>query len=177
MNVSTSEYNYTNLYITPILNDTDYRIILTWGEYPADLDSHLVGTYSGNKFEVYYVTRDLAGYTADEYDAVNLDVDDTSSYGPETITVRYDSSFGDCHYFVQDYTNNGTLESKALSNSQAKVIVYKGNDLLGVYTVPTDMGGVYWNVFSIVNGEIIVENTLSYDKPYDIWAANDDYYY
>ena len=92
-------------------------------------------------------------------------------------TVRYDSSFGDCHYFVQDYTNNGTLESKALSNSQAKVIVYKGNDLLGVYTVPTDMGRVYWNVFSIVNGEIIVENTLSYDKPYDIWAANDDYYY
>ncbi len=53
---------------------------LTWGEVPADLDSHLV-TPSGET--VFYGRR--GNPVAAPF--ANLDVDDTSSFGPEVITL------------------------------------------------------------------------------------------
>ncbi|MCW8631650.1 hypothetical protein OQH38_16240, partial [Acinetobacter baumannii] len=51
------------------------RIVLTWGEKPLDLDSHL--NYSNQ--HIYWSNKE--GHQA------NLDVDDRDSYGPETITI------------------------------------------------------------------------------------------
>lgn len=56
----------------------NFRVVLSWGQIPSDLDSHLL-TPSGH--HVYYANSSPSGAGA------NLDVDDTDSYGPETVTV------------------------------------------------------------------------------------------
>ena len=47
-----------NATITPVLDDTETRIVLSWGETPADLDAHLIGPALGsNRFHVYYSNK------------------------------------------------------------------------------------------------------------------------
>ncbi len=66
-----------NLVSLPKAVDYDrIKIILTWGEAPSDLDSHI---FSQN-YHAYWIDKDDGN--------LNLDHDDTSSYGPETITIR-----------------------------------------------------------------------------------------
>lgn len=144
--------------ITPILDEDEYRIILTWGDTPRDLDSHLVGTVDGNSYHVYYGNK---SYNYDGTTIASLDWDDTSSYGPETITLTWTENNGNCSYYVYDYSNGGNSNSMALSYSSAKVVVYKGNTLLTTYNVPVGYNGTKWDVFTINNGVLTTINTIS----------------
>lgn len=146
-----------NVSLTPELNADTIRIVLTWGENPSDLDSHVEGTLSnGDSFHVYY------GYPS-QYDGdvevCNLDVDDISSYGPETITLN-PTNENPYYYYIHRYYGFGTVAS-----SGAQVKVYQGGNLLATFNVPTDQGNDdYWNVFAIVNGELVVQNTITFDR-------------
>ncbi len=140
--------------INPIVTGGDFRIVLTWGSSPRDLDSHLVGrTSNGNAFHVYYANKNAY----DNSDRIcNLDVDDTSSYGPETVTIKADSAYP-YYYYVHVYTSSGVF-----ANSEAQVKVYQGDALLATYNVPpTTSSNKYWNVFAIVDGTIINYNTIT----------------
>ena len=139
--------------LSSVMSEEKIRIVLTWNEDPSDLDSHLVGTLSNEEtFEVYY------GHKHQEDDGVeicNLDVDDTTSFGPETITIQPNNK--PMYYFIHRYAGNGTV-----SSSGAQIKVYQGSNLLSVYNVPTDAGNDdYWNVFAIKNGQIINKNTIT----------------
>lgn len=86
----------------------------------------------------------------------DLDVDDTNSYGPETITLNTTAE-EPYYYYVHKYAGNGTLPT-----SEAKVRVYRGEALIAEYNVPTDLEAArYWNVFAIVNGQIVTRNTMT----------------
>ena len=141
---STGSQNGT---ITPELPEGQYRMVLTWGQNPNDLDSHITGqTSSGSSFHVYYSS--MNAYDGDTLVA-NLDVDDTSSYGPETITLT-PTTTGTYKYYVHHYAGSGSI-----STSGAQVKLYKGNTLIGTYNAPTDQGtGIYWTVFEITNGTV-----------------------
>lgn len=144
--------------ITPVLDENEYRIVLTWGDVPRDLDSHLVGTIDGQSYHVFYGDKSF------EYNGVTvaqLDWDDTSSYGPETVTLTWKENYGDCQYYVYDFTNRGNVSSMELSYSSAKVTVYKGNQLLGTYRVPIGQAGIRWNVFEINNGALKYVNKIT----------------
>lgn len=140
--------------MTPILSGDDYRIVLTWGENPRDLDSHVVGTLtSGSSFHVYYNHKS-------QYDGgtevCNLDVDDTSSYGPETITLHATNS-KPYYYYIYRYAGSGTVAS-----SGAQIKVSQGEREIATFNVPTNLGsGDYWNVFAIVDGQLVVRNTMT----------------
>jgi hypothetical protein len=71
------------------LSPGQFRIVLTWGRNPSDLDSHLTGPLSGSssRFHVYYGDRTNGGICG-------LDVDDVTSFGPETITCPRTSTSG-----------------------------------------------------------------------------------
>ncbi|MDE5936937.1 MAG: S8 family serine peptidase [Ruminococcus sp.] len=144
--------------ITPILDEDEYRIILTWGDSPRDLDSHLIGSVDGNSYEVYYGSKTFS-YNGEII--ASLDHDDTTSYGPETITLTWKENSGNCSYYVYDYTNGGNSNSMALTYSSAKVVVYKGNSLIKSYNVPIGYNGTRWNVFTISNGVLTTVNTIS----------------
>lgn len=50
----------------------------------------------------------------------------------------------------------------SLATSEAQIKIYQGESLVGKFNVPTDLGNNrYWNVFAIVDGQIIVKNTIT----------------
>jgi carboxypeptidase family protein len=148
--------------ITPILSSGETRIILTWSATPRDLDSHLTGPLpDGTRFHMYYPYAEAnLGSPWPEY--VTLDLDDVTSYGPETITI-YQQIDGVYRYSVHDYTNGNSSSSTALSNSCAQVRVYRGSDLVATFNVPFNQGGTLWTVFELSGVEITPINTMSYE--------------
>lgn len=125
----------------------DLRVVLTWGEYPSDLDSHMYGPTSdgsGDQFHVYYSDKK---YKYNGEIQCFLDVDDTSSYGPETVTVYSMNQSGVYHYYVHDYSNRNWYSSTEMANSEAKVQVYIGQQMIMSFNVPTDQEGIIWHVF------------------------------
>lgn len=141
--------------ITPILvSGEEFRIVLTWGENPADLDSHVEGKFSNESpFHVYYSFKSA---NDGEQEVCNLDVDNRSGHGPETITLNTNTG-NPYYYYVYRYSGSGSI-----ATSEAKVDVYQGQDLVASFNAPTDQGsGDYWNVFSVVNGELVVMDTVS----------------
>lgn len=123
--------------ISPVMDSLDgLRVVLSWGATPRDLDSHIA--YPNN--HIYFSAKQGR-------DAL-LDVDDTDSYGPETITL-HKKAFGDAYvYAVHDYLNRTSPNSTELGNSQAKVFVYIGQSLVRTYYVPKQPGNL-WTVFRI----------------------------
>jgi hypothetical protein len=147
--------------ITPLLNDEEYRIILTWGENPSDLDSHLTGPDpAGGRFHIYYHIRKF--YSNGELFS-NLDLDDVTSFGPETTTINFKTN-GLYRYSVHDYSNKASLYSYDLSNSNAQVRVYKGSVLLQTYNVPGNTEGTLWTVFELAGNTIVPINSMSYES-------------
>ncbi len=136
--------------LSPVMDNLDgMRIVLNWGSNPEDLDSHLV--FPNN--HIFFSSK-----TGDKS---NLDVDDTDSYGPETITID-NKKFGETYYyFVHDYTNKENPNTMSLSNSDAKVFVYVGQTLTKTYYIPKNKKGNIWNIFKINgNGEIEDVNAI-----------------
>lgn len=97
----------------------------------------------------------------EEGNETQLDIDDTWSEGPETITVTVvvDKELK-YQYYVQDYTNGGNLSSTELSFSGANVQVYNGEKLIKSYNVPMNEKGTRWNVFEIMDGKIVDTSTI-----------------
>ena len=146
--------------ITPELGSDEVRIILTWGEYPYDLDSHLTGPgLDGSRFHIYFYDQ-IYSYSGTTY--AELDLDDTSSWGPETCTI-YHQENGLYRYSVHDYSNRETGYNKSLSNSGAQVRIYKGSELLQAFYVPENTEGTLWTVFEMFNNTIVPKNIMSYE--------------
>lgn len=143
-----------NSTISPFVSGETWQIVLEWGENPRDLDSHVVGTLSnGSSFHTYY-SRKSAWENGIE--VCNLDVDDRYSYGPETITLKATNTTP-YYYYVYNYAGTGTL-----ATSGAKVTVLKGGSKVATYNVPVNQGsGRYWNIFAIVDGRLIIKNTVT----------------
>ncbi|WP_409306309.1 hypothetical protein [Pectobacterium sp. B1J-3] len=137
--------------VSPVMKNLDgMRIVLTWGKTPSDLDSHLI--YSKN--HIYFARKN--GRDA------NLDVDDTDSFGPETITIDKKHLGESYVYAVQDYSNSDITQSLALSSSDAKVFVYVGSSQVRTYSVPLNKQGNIWTVFRLnPNGDFEDINTVT----------------
>lgn len=146
--------------------DGNIRIVLTWGATPSDLDSHLFGPSGdgSSRFHVYYSDKN---HHEDGEVAANLDLDDTSSYGPETTTI-YDSVSIDGMYsfYVHNFSNRNSSSSTVLSNSDAKVQVYVDNNLIYTFNIPEGNEGTAWHVFDYdsVTDTIIPVNEFSYQS-------------
>jgi hypothetical protein len=137
----------------------EFRIVLTWGSRPRDLDAHLSGPNpDGGDFHIWYRNKILiAGKDF-------LDKDDTDKYGPETITI-YKPATGDYYYSVYDYSNKKKKRSKYLSRSNASVQVYGQNKLLASFDIPQNIRGNCWHVFKINEiHEIIQVNEIDFVK-------------
>ena len=155
--------------LSPGMDDNYYRIILRWDETPRDLDSHLTATTdSGSTIHVYYGNKNPSPNYA------NLDRDDTSSYGPETITITDFDKLSNIAYAVHDYTNRSSTSSTAMSTSGAYVMVYKGNTLLQRFEIPVNREGTEWDVFAFdASGNIIPVNQIkNCTNPSDVLSNN-----
>lgn len=108
------------------------RVVLTWGEKPEDLDSHIFWQADESK-HVYWMNRqDVAASGV----GVSLDRDDTDGHGPETTTFTgigkvTDQSHCMVKFKVKDYSDGNLGESKGI------VKVLQGQVLEKLYNIPS----------------------------------------
>jgi hypothetical protein len=150
------------------------KIRLTWGTDPSDLDSHLTGPDSltaGTRFHVYFSNRgNLTGNPFAE-----LDVDDTSSFGPEVITIGKFIA-GTYRYSVHHFSSfSGTGDFRT---SPARVELTL-NGSTTIYTPPAPGATVLgpksvWQVFELVvdaSGNVTITPLNTYIPPTVIDSA------
>lgn len=136
--VTTNNYSMSPcLQMTNLSNNVSVK--LTWGALPKDIDSHLF-TPSGTL--VSYLNKGSLSATPYVY----LDVDDTTSYGPEIVTLRR-LMVGDYHYVVHNYssTNNPGITD---SPTRVELNTPTGSQLFvpnAGETVSTD----FWHAFTL----------------------------
>jgi hypothetical protein len=137
--------------LSPVMENLDaMRIVLSWGAQPSDIDAHLV--YNGN--HVFFSEKVGEG--------ANLDVDDTNSYGPETVTIERRVEGRDYIYSVHDFSDRDQPSTSNLSRSGARVFVYVGASLVRTYDVPRNAQGNLWTVFRMSpDGQMQDVNTMT----------------
>ena len=125
---------------TPLPATGEFRVVLSWGTSPRDLDSHVTGPNgSGGRFHVYYSNEAEAGTT--------LDLDDTSGEGPETITI--DANSGMYRYSIHNYSDQSATGSQGIAGSPTTVRLFGSTGLIKTYTAPAATAGNTWRVFEL----------------------------
>jgi len=144
----TNETIFRNRFmVSPLMESEQFRIALSWDKQPEDLDAHFI---ENNSYHISFRnTRVLNDGTG------QLDRDDMDGYGPESITVSQIDSARNYSFYVYKYSNKKNPSTYPLSSSKATVCVYGNNRLLNVFHIPTNIKGDTWNVFKIINGEIV----------------------
>jgi hypothetical protein len=138
---------FNNRYsVSPSMRGEYVRIVLDWGERPADLDLHV--EKQGGYHISYWSMHSAEDGTA------NLDRDERNSFGPETITITETDLDKVYEVYVIDYSNLERGASRELSQSGAVVRVYGRDQLLNTFTVPQNRSGNRWDVFRIVRGAV-----------------------
>lgn len=144
--------------VTKELAAGEIRIVLEWGAIPNDLDSHLTGeTDSGTSCHVFFENlscSDGSGAVAD------LDLDDVTSYGPETTTIH--NAAGVYRFDVHNYQPS----SGSLDQSNAVVTVYLPGEAPEKFSIGSDgeVDGVWWHVCTIDHGRL-EKSYASSEKP------------
>ncbi len=134
------------LVVSPVMDISQFRVVLDWEQQPLDLDAHFV---KANSYHISFRnTRVLADGTG------MLDRDDMDGFGPETITVEKIDANGNYAFFVHNYSAHEKPGSPNLSVSKATVRVYSGNRLLKTFQIPDNFTEKTWNVFKVVNGQV-----------------------
>lgn len=119
---------------------TPMTLTLRWGFTPSDLDSHLTGP----GFHVYYA----ASGSATSFPYAWLDIDDVTSFGPETI--RIEQFLGSTYrYSVHDFTNRNSSTSSALSNSGATVTFNNALGEVRRFDITPAQTGTLWTVLTL----------------------------
>jgi hypothetical protein len=114
-----------------------FRVVLNWGDKPADLDLHVV--YPNNHIF----------FSAKQGTDAFLDVDDTDGFGPETITIKTRHQGEKYVFAVHNFSAGEAYGTKTLSNSRAKVFVYVGQSLIRSYYVRPEQVGALWVLFAV----------------------------
>lgn len=160
--VGGTELTGRDLALSPTGSAGEVRIVLSWGETPSDLDAHLTGPDgSGGRFHVYFANPG----SLDSSPFAALDRDDTSSFGPETITITQVRD-GVYRYSVHDFTNRGATPdspSSALAQSGARVEVFVDGSLAAEFFPPNEDGNL-WTVFELEGSAVTAVDTMGYES-------------
>lgn len=135
-------------------------VTLTWGDNPRDLDTQFFGPNSETgeeAFLMYYANKAINLNTS----SIWLDVDDTSSYGPEITTISSFPYAGRYTYAVKLYSGSSDIAA-----SPARVVVDFGGQRQ-IFTPPEGEPTRCWSVFDFVvdtEGEITVETNRTWES-------------
>ncbi|NOT20971.1 MAG: tetratricopeptide repeat protein [Sideroxydans sp.] len=137
--------------ISPVMNNLDgMRAVLVWGAQPRDIDAHLL-VLPQKSTDTVQKTHIFFGNKSDWWDKTQnqlLDVDNTTGYGPETITINRKLEGVRYIYSVHNFSDASKPRSDGLSKSGAKVFVYVGKTLIKTFEVPKSTGNL-WTVFTV----------------------------
>jgi uncharacterized protein YfaP (DUF2135 family) len=141
-----------NFALSPTLPAGQFRIVLTWGATPPDLDSNLWVPQGATFTQVFF--GNLGSLTAQPF--ALLDVDDITGFGPETITVSQVQA-GTYRYAVRQFSGGAPPAPGSVT-----VQVFGSTGLLQTFTNPAFPAGQNcWIVFNFNAGGITPVNTFS----------------
>lgn len=136
-----------------------FRVVLQYGNIPADVDSHLfIMSPSPATHKPVNVGEHFDGSAAFSYDPdgkklafpfMTMDAKCNSGYGPETHTIHktLPTKYG---YYVKNQDHHIT-DNGHFHNSEARVFLYQGSKLTHSFAIRNAQGtpSAYWQVFSI----------------------------
>ncbi len=133
-------------------------ITLSWGENPRDLDTHFSGPADNQGNSRFHISfRNPSAQVGDA--TIFLDVDDTSSFGPEitTVTFPFDGIYS---YSVHHYSGTGDIQS-----SPARVTLELDGET-HIFAPPGEQASLFWSVFNIevIDGQARVIETGSWQS-------------
>lgn len=129
--------------LSPALGEGEFRIVVTWGDQPKDLDAHFWMPYQ----DYPHLYLDYPG-NCNAHPYTCLDRDDKDGYGPETISITRMANQGTYTYAVLNY-NFGYQGVPEITDSAAKVQVYGATGLIAQFSVPKNGEGDLWYVFDL----------------------------
>lgn len=149
---------------------------LSWGADPRDLDAHVWGTLSnGSTFEVKF--GHLFACDGEEWSPscrfkpAELSGDVQNGFGPEKMTINTVAG-KNLYYYVQNWTyrDGDPVDWRRSVTPDPTVTI--SSPLLGSDVVVNQRdasgSGQYWNVFAVIDDEIVVCSHLTDDSP-DTW--------
>ena len=144
-----------------ILDESAAVVTLTWGASPSDLDTHFFGPDSEDGEDAFHISYTNKEETINN-SSIWLDVDDTSSYGPEITTISSFPYSGRYSYAVYKYSSSGS----DIAESPARVeLNYSGQRQ--VFSAPEGDATRCWAVFDFVvdeQGGVTIEETGSWES-------------
>jgi hypothetical protein len=132
--------------------DDGVRFVLTWGQSPADLDLHI--WTPGGTTHVYHDNKNQGNNPS-------LDIDDLSSFGPETITLLTPVT-GDYEVYVHNWSGRAANSTP----TGATVSVYFSDNTIRTYDVPSTGSGDWWHVGTLNGSTFTPKTTLGTSAPY-----------
>jgi hypothetical protein len=156
VDVLTTAFNITTCLTLPSSNAATMR--LTWGEFPRDIDSHLLvpdGTH------VYYASK--GSLTQNPFSS--LDVDDVTGFGPEVTTIRR-PKVGIYRFYLHNYSRTF---NPGMTGSPTRVeLNYVGRTV--VFSPPPGEGtSLWWHLFDLE----IQSNCTMVLYRYNRWRADE----
>jgi hypothetical protein len=156
--------------LSPPLASGELRIVLSWGAEPSDLDSHL-WLPEETAYEIWFAETGSLAVCPFAF----LDVDDVTSFGPETVTIaqRFDGTY---RYAIHNFSGQFGADTP-ITQSGAQVQVFGESGLIASYSVPTSGNGLWWHVFDMdgLTGNITAVNTITSEgavRPYPVLTDN-----
>jgi hypothetical protein len=147
-----------NFALSPSLAIGEFRIVLTWGNNPKDLDAHFWLPFPDYPHLFLDFPGDCSGFPD-----VCLDRDDRNGKGPETISLMQSATSGTYSYGVLNF-NFGFPDVPEITASDARVQVYSSEGVIAQFSVPPSGTGDLWYVFDLdaASGEVIPANCITY---------------
>jgi len=139
------------------VGDTAVSIKLSWGESPLDIDAYLVGP---DNIRVYFFDQgSLVAFPFSQ-----LDVDDTTSFGPEVITIFNFPVAGTYRYSANNFSETFT---PGITGSPARVELNVNGNITLFTPAPGENDNITWDVF-----EFVVADDGSFNvNPINTWSA------
>jgi hypothetical protein len=151
--VVSAETTVQDFSLSPLLTEGQLRIVLTWGDEPHDLDSHL-WLPADKPYHLAYYRRG----SVDQCPFAELDVDQTGGCGPETITIDRRTGTGIYRYAVDRYSGGCSLSDGCCTGSCSgvpagycppTVRVFDSSGLRVTFVPPQGQDGEWWHVFDM----------------------------
>ncbi|MBO4862919.1 MAG: Ig-like domain-containing protein [Eubacterium sp.] len=153
-----------NIVISKPVKGKGVKFVLTWAgnvgpNVPYDLDMHLFGPSTTGLVDYFHVNKYDKQYGQGNVIYSSLDANVTKYNGPETVNI-VEPVDGVYHLYVLNFSAADSNAKYSFKNSEAKVDIYSGGQLLTTINVPGFANDIWWYVCSYdsVTGTIESKN-------------------
>ncbi len=173
LSVPIDSYLPFNILLMPVLEEGQWRVVLTWvstptwGDYPNNLELHL-WLRDQEDYHIHEVSELDCENDLEVFPFACYEIDTQRGSGPDTIV--FSEIIGDEYTFAVLHFYNGYPGVPPITDLEAVVEVYNSSGLQDRFLIEDvqDEVGDLWYIFDLINGKIERQNCL---QQYDINEA------